>query len=291
MAYGYPIDAALAEGRKAILATVEWGTPVLYLRAPDGRIFDVEPLSEDVRKRVKAGSLDRKARDALNAEDWATAVNKLRALCALQPDHTEAANLLRQAQGQQELADLFARGQEYYRAQQWDAALVQFEQVQVKDPNYMNVFILIDRCKARLVPPTPSPVPTPRPPDPADPYTRIATLLAEGRVIPFLGTDVNLCSRPREVAWQSNQAMYLPSSDELAAALAVRFGLSPPTGMRDLESVSQYAAIMQSSEAPSIGDCGISSTSIILLPLSTSSLPGSLHSCAPMVILLALLSS
>jgi hypothetical protein len=45
LADGYPIDAALTEARKAIFAggrDVEWGTPVLYLRAPDGRIFDVE---------------------------------------------------------------------------------------------------------------------------------------------------------------------------------------------------------------------------------------------------------
>jgi hypothetical protein len=44
LADAYPIDAALTEARKAIFADgrdVEWGTPVLYLRAPDGRIFDV----------------------------------------------------------------------------------------------------------------------------------------------------------------------------------------------------------------------------------------------------------
>ncbi len=44
LADGYPTDAALAEARKAIFAQgndIEWGTPVLYLRAPDGRIFDV----------------------------------------------------------------------------------------------------------------------------------------------------------------------------------------------------------------------------------------------------------
>jgi len=44
LADGYPVDAALAEARKAIFAQgndVEWGTPVLYLRSPDGRIFDV----------------------------------------------------------------------------------------------------------------------------------------------------------------------------------------------------------------------------------------------------------
>ncbi len=45
LADDYPVDAALAEARKAVFAagcTVEWGTPVLYLRAPDGRIFDID---------------------------------------------------------------------------------------------------------------------------------------------------------------------------------------------------------------------------------------------------------
>jgi hypothetical protein len=44
MADGYPVDAAVAEARKALFATgsgIEWGTPVLYLRAPDGKIFDI----------------------------------------------------------------------------------------------------------------------------------------------------------------------------------------------------------------------------------------------------------
>ncbi|HEU5104087.1 MAG TPA: AAA-like domain-containing protein, partial [Roseiflexaceae bacterium] len=43
---GFPVDAALTEGRKAISAEAhgaEWGTPVLYMRAPDGQIFDLNP--------------------------------------------------------------------------------------------------------------------------------------------------------------------------------------------------------------------------------------------------------
>jgi hypothetical protein len=42
---GYPVDAALAEARKALFFAgheLEWGTPVLYMRSPDGRIFDFE---------------------------------------------------------------------------------------------------------------------------------------------------------------------------------------------------------------------------------------------------------
>lgn len=48
LADGYPVDAAVAEARKAIYAQatfndVEWATPVLYSRADDGAIFDIEP--------------------------------------------------------------------------------------------------------------------------------------------------------------------------------------------------------------------------------------------------------
>jgi hypothetical protein len=45
LAAGYPIDSALTEARRAILSIddneLEWGTPVLFMRVPDGRIFDV----------------------------------------------------------------------------------------------------------------------------------------------------------------------------------------------------------------------------------------------------------
>jgi len=44
LADGYPVDAALAEARTAVYtrsSAVEWAIPVLYLRSPDGSIFDV----------------------------------------------------------------------------------------------------------------------------------------------------------------------------------------------------------------------------------------------------------
>ena len=51
LADGYAVDAALAEARKAIYADhndVEWGTPVLFMRVPDGRIFDLPEREEPV---------------------------------------------------------------------------------------------------------------------------------------------------------------------------------------------------------------------------------------------------
>jgi hypothetical protein len=44
LAQGVPLDAAISEARffiKRATGSLEWATPVLYLRAPDGRIFDV----------------------------------------------------------------------------------------------------------------------------------------------------------------------------------------------------------------------------------------------------------
>ena len=55
LADGYPIDASLTEARKSIFAAgreVEWGTPVLYLRAPDGRIFDIDSSAPPARTAV-----------------------------------------------------------------------------------------------------------------------------------------------------------------------------------------------------------------------------------------------
>jgi hypothetical protein len=48
---GYPVDASLTEARKSIFAQgnpIEWGTPVLYMRSPDGYIFDIKrPVEEE----------------------------------------------------------------------------------------------------------------------------------------------------------------------------------------------------------------------------------------------------
>ena len=39
LAQGYPLDTAVAEMRLALLPTGEWGTPVLFMRAPDGILW------------------------------------------------------------------------------------------------------------------------------------------------------------------------------------------------------------------------------------------------------------
>lgn len=68
LANGLPVDTALTEARTAISLevpnSVEWGTPVLYLRAPDGRLFDLQPAAPtDDRRPSTAAPLENAIRD------------------------------------------------------------------------------------------------------------------------------------------------------------------------------------------------------------------------------------
>jgi len=108
IAVGYPVDAALAEARKAIFAEVseiEWGTPVLYMRSPDGKVFEVEKVSEVARKQLYISSLLTAARTATASNDHTTAIGKLKEALALEPEHAEAATLLADVTREQEFAE------------------------------------------------------------------------------------------------------------------------------------------------------------------------------------------
>jgi formylglycine-generating enzyme required for sulfatase activity len=52
LADNLPVDTAVADARNAMTLrnrfSLEWGTPVLYLRAPDGRLFDLATAAEPV---------------------------------------------------------------------------------------------------------------------------------------------------------------------------------------------------------------------------------------------------
>lgn len=58
---GYPVDAALTEGRKTIYLSggVEWGTPVLYMRAPDGCLFEMTTSDASSKPTGETGGRSR----------------------------------------------------------------------------------------------------------------------------------------------------------------------------------------------------------------------------------------
>jgi CHAT domain/SIR2-like domain len=74
-------------------------------------------------------------------------------------------------------------------------------------------------------------------------YQKVINALLEGKLVPFLGLDVNLYGRPLDPNWQPG--LILPSSQELAGYLARTF--SYPGEARDLPSISQYVVVSKKS--------------------------------------------
>jgi hypothetical protein len=77
-----------------------------------------------------------------------------------------------------------------------------------------------------------------------DHYRMIADSMLEGEVVPFLGADVDVLSRPLGQAWSIGR--YLPNVSELAAYLASTFDY-PPTEQQDLLRVCQYVDVVTGS--------------------------------------------
>jgi SIR2-like domain len=67
-------------------------------------------------------------------------------------------------------------------------------------------------------------------------YSRVAELLADGEVVPFLGAGANLCDRSELTTWELGR--FAPSGSELAGALAKRSKF--PDDDLDLMRVAQY---------------------------------------------------
>jgi hypothetical protein len=74
-------------------------------------------------------------------------------------------------------------------------------------------------------------------------YKKVIGALLEGKLVPFLGLDVNLYGRTLDPNWSPGKM--LPSSQELADYLARTY--SYPGEGRDLLSVSQYAVVSKKS--------------------------------------------
>lgn len=151
LARAYPVDAALGEARRAIFANdneVEWGTPVLYMRAPDGRIFDVTdaPAPTTPRSAPQVPGADAQAQRltdqytqalaAFYTESWEKAIVLFTQIMAQQPDYEDVGSKLAEARRASHLADLYAEARLLHNARQWDATIAVFERIAAIAPGY-----------------------------------------------------------------------------------------------------------------------------------------------------------
>jgi len=152
VADGFPVDAAVSEARKAIFATgndVEWGTPVLYMRTPQGVIFEIpeaqrvrhsladEPISYvDNELEQKLEQLYTEGLAAYWVEDWDKACDRFQRILTDRPDHAAAADKLKEAKRQRNLANLYTRAIEAQKDENWPVALKTLEELQKDSPDY-----------------------------------------------------------------------------------------------------------------------------------------------------------
>lgn len=140
VADGYPLDAAIAEARKAIYAQpnpVEWATPVLYLRAADGRIFDLDPsfsaasrASAATRVEAQPPNISRTAIDQASEPEHAG--DK-----APEPQQLVSAGISPASEVPvEDLEELYIEGLAAFYTERWDAAVSIFSRLVAHRSDY-----------------------------------------------------------------------------------------------------------------------------------------------------------
>ncbi|MEW5868792.1 MAG: SUMF1/EgtB/PvdO family nonheme iron enzyme [Chloroflexota bacterium] len=172
LADNYPLDAALAEARKAIFAAgndIEWGTPVYFTRAPDGRIFDVSlptaPKSERRPTQPAPDKLPPPADAGLEAEleklyldglaayhlgDLAAAGGYFHQIAALRPDYQDVRVRLAQIEAQGRLAQDYAAARQALQAGDWGQAVEKLEGVLRQAPDYRDAAALLAQARQQV---------------------------------------------------------------------------------------------------------------------------------------------
>jgi hypothetical protein len=112
IAEGYDIDRALSDARRKIYSdfVTEWGTPVLYLRAKDGQIFDI---SVDPNNRLPLSDVEGellRARTYWESDDIQKATAILEEVVKKAPDNGKARWMLLESRRREEIAQLLKVG-------------------------------------------------------------------------------------------------------------------------------------------------------------------------------------
>jgi tetratricopeptide (TPR) repeat protein len=161
---GLPVDASVSEARKAVsLAvtnTMEWGTPVLYMRTRDGVIFDIpesgrRPVSAAPPPSGDDGVLEAAYTEALSAYwvgDWVTATNRLRSIVAENPEYADASSKLAEAEQRLAWESLYTQASVTEEGGDLEAAIGFLEKLVAEAPDYLDAEprLVALRNRARL---------------------------------------------------------------------------------------------------------------------------------------------
>ncbi|MGH3906861.1 MAG: CHAT domain-containing protein, partial [Pseudonocardiaceae bacterium] len=153
-----PVDIGVLRGRRALrLAqkdSLEWGTPVLYLRAPGERIFSAAaPPPGPDREQASTPepeTLYEQALDAFWTEQWDQAIALLEKVLAHRPDHPDAAAKLEQARHEHDLVTRYTEARAAVDAGDWEQAVEGFALVAAADPANLDVRDRLEDARRHL---------------------------------------------------------------------------------------------------------------------------------------------
>jgi hypothetical protein len=170
-----PVDVSVTQARQAIRlalpGSLEWGTPVLYMRSADGDLFDLSDIPASVpaghpvaegaplaeREELPAapmssddGRLAELYTDALSAlytERWDEAVEAFRVLLAEGREYKDAERRLAEAQRGKRLASLYAAACAAVGGGNWADAVNQLGAVITAEPGYRDAEALLNQAR------------------------------------------------------------------------------------------------------------------------------------------------
>ncbi|MGA7730957.1 MAG: CHAT domain-containing protein [Chloroflexia bacterium] len=181
-----PLEIALTETRLAMFSMghgLEWGTPVLYMRSPDGRVFSVQQ-----RPDFQAGAAGKEA--------------VVQRAAVLDPVSAPSAA---QVAAQPEVATRYAMARSDYAAGRWQQALETLKGIQREVGSYRDVDALVADVERRLG------VGVPPPPAPASPPPTATS--HQGSAAPSTGPIPHVQPPAPQAPVHSPTPVYVPSAD------------------------------------------------------------------------------
>lgn len=151
LAHRMPVDAAVTDARQAIRlalrGTLEWGTPVLYMRSLDGLLFDFRTAPTARRDTGELHDLYVQGLAALYTERWDDAVAAFRAVVTQNPTYQSGKAKLNEAVRGRRLASLYAAGTGAADHGHWDAAVEHLGAVVATEPDYRDAAERLRRAR------------------------------------------------------------------------------------------------------------------------------------------------
>ncbi|MFF1713957.1 CHAT domain-containing protein [Streptomyces sp. NPDC058268] len=172
-----PIDVAVMEARQAMMlarpGSLEWGTPVLYMRSPDGHghLFDLtdtpgpttQPSNAPGTGLQQAGSRLMKQRReegqadldelyteglaAFHTERWDEAVEAFRTIIACDRNYRDSQAKLTKARHRQRLNALYQAAMNAAGTRHWGQAIEHLEAVVATEADYRDARSLLDQAR------------------------------------------------------------------------------------------------------------------------------------------------